>query len=1229
MLGKAPDSILRAGALGTLINASTYGRTIPLIYGTPRSPIMAIWAANLRKVGGSGKKPWTKSGSNYAENIDLLVGHNPLMIPLQVWDNANNFYSLLKKVYSATPSAGQVTIPSPESDDFYAVLGVTITLTYDVTFDDYGGQGPVHLTGSYEQPLWNAAFNGPDPCNTNAYSVWWPYVYKWLPGAGPVVQIPYLGNEFIGGDVHIYYTTGDPNVAKLARQNGVTASETPLSVLNLEWETILGQGDEYELAGLPDQQIEYPWFAGVMSPNIDLGASGAIPNINLEMMGSFAVYPDQTLETAGVDADFADMITDIFTSGPAQGGYDSATQSSGALGLTAVQHGLNCNNFPGIVQRHLWESSNFESIPTDIPFDAQVTEGSFLVVFFRNDTAPTSPDGISDTMGNTWTNIMAAHPGSTANNVYGWICQAKATGPTAITISFPMVSGYPGFHQQLEQFEIAGFDTIDQVVVAGGVGGTTPTLNISSTTQRDRQGMCFSWWQFLQSGYSQIAAPRWELVTGLGVNPNTPLYLVLSEQQKVWGPTTLTDTHGPTFADWAACSISFKSVAVPKYPVSLGNILDHDTMQNARLGARAAGLWGSININSSRKAQDALTDLYASMNAAPVFTGFSLKSIAWSEVSAVGNGAIFIAPTASGPIANLGPADFIGDDQTPPGEIGRVAEVDQPPILSMQILDRANNYNQNLVTMPEAAGVALFGVRKASPMKRDEIQDPAIAQMLLGIASRRQVYIRNTYKYNLNMTWALLEPMDLVTLTDPQIGLFDFPVRVTSIEQDDKNKLACEFEPFIYGLHDPQPLVITGNAPNIPEVGADPGSVNAPIFIEAVPQLALADNTEQLVIAVSGGNANYGGFVPYISTDGGASYEVAGEPVKSNAITGHTVGDWPAAADPDTTNNLVVDLSESGGELSDFTAQQRDAFVPLFYVAGGAGNIPYEIDSYNDANLTGSDVYTIVATGSGNEIRRSVFGAPTPGAGVDHPNGSRFAFLGNPATGLGPGIFTIPIQPGWVGKTLYFKFQAFNQFGSAAQQLSDCTPYTFTPTGLPGSVNPTGFPPPGGVTTTTSTSVTISNPDYGKLVTLDNASPIAVTLDSTVPDNFTASVQNIGAGAATLTPSSGLINGAADLVLTPGQGIGLFFDGTNWTTFTGSSSAVPTFADAQAVSGTINGTNVTFTLPTIPNPAASLILLKNGVTQTQGVDYTISGLTITMATAPATGDALGPAWYRS
>jgi hypothetical protein len=61
----------------------------------------------------------------------------------------------------------------------------------------------------------------------------------------------------------------------------------------------------------------------------------------------------------------------------------------------------------------------------------------------------------------------------------------------------------------------------------------------------------------------------------------------------------------------------------------------------------------------------------------------------------------------------------------------------------------------------------------------------------------------------------------------------------------------------------------------------------------------------------------------------------------------------------------------------------------------------------------------------------------------------------------------------------------------------------------------------------------------------------------------------------------------------------------------------------ETPSGTINGSNVTFTLANTPISGTEMIFL-NGILQDAGAgnDYTISGATITMLTAPATGDKL-------
>lgn len=72
--------------------------------------------------------------------------------------------------------------------------------------------------------------------------------------------------------------------------------------------------------------------------------------------------------------------------------------------------------------------------------------------------------------------------------------------------------------------------------------------------------------------------------------------------------------------------------------------------------------------------------------------------------------------------------------------------------------------------------------------------------------------------------------------------------------------------------------------------------------------------------------------------------------------------------------------------------------------------------------------------------------------------------------------------------------------------------------------------------------------DYGGFILLSDASAIAVTLTQgtqiTVP--WYTSIINLGAGAATLTPATGQINGAATFVLPGNNAITVAYDGTNF-----------------------------------------------------------------------------------
>jgi hypothetical protein len=81
-----------------------------------------------------------------------------------------------------------------------------------------------------------------------------------------------------------------------------------------------------------------------------------------------------------------------------------------------------------------------------------------------------------------------------------------------------------------------------------------------------------------------------------------------------------------------------------------------------------------------------------------------------------------------------------------------------------------------------------------------------------------------------------------------------------------------------------------------------------------------------------------------------------------------------------------------------------------------------------------------------------------------------------------------------------------------------------------------------------NTAYTTQTPDNGALLIFNDAGAIAVSPNSAVATPYFFFITNFGAGIATLTPTSGTINGGASFSLPQNYLAVVVFDGTNWKT---------------------------------------------------------------------------------
>jgi len=143
-----------------------------------------------------------------------------------------------------------------------------------------------------------------------------------------------------------------------------------------------------------------------------------------------------------------------------------------------------------------------------------------------------------------------------------------------------------------------------------------------------------------------------------------------------------------------------------------------------------------------------------------------------------------------------------------------------------------------------------------------------------------------------------------------------------------------------------------------------------------------------------------------------------------------------------------------------------------------------------------------------------------------------------------------------------------------------------------------------GVDRRTTTSEAIVNGDQCKLVTFNNASPVAATIPQAGVGGlfnsfWSAQFLNLGTGAVTITPTTSTINGAATLVLLTGQGCGVYSDGSNYEAQCGQAPLTPTLIQTL----TSAGPNYTFT---VPGSIDSADIHFNGMWTTSGGGHNVA-----------------------
>jgi hypothetical protein len=452
---------------------------------------------------------------------------------------------------------------------------------------------------------------------------------------------------------------------------------------------------------------------------------------------------------------------------------------------------------------------------------------------------------------------------------------------------------------------------------------------------------------------------------------------------------------------------------------------------------QAAGLALSPALVNQEAANSILSRWLQLTNTAAVWSGGQLKFIPYGDSSVTGalyaGGAVTFNPNLT-PVYNLTDDDFVYTDGDDPVQVMRTDPYAAYNFQALEIFDRSNSYAATPINAFDQNAIDLYGLVMSPTLTAHEICDAGVAMNAAQLILQRGLYIRNTYTFKLSWEYCLLEPMDLVTITDTGLGLAQAAVRITAIDEDANGLLTVTAEEFPAGTATAVAYPVQTSAGHATNRNQAPDPVNPPLIFE--PPSGLTDGSAQVWIGLSGGSSamadpNWGGAVVWISTNN-TTYSSIGS-VTSHARQGVLTAALATASGQsspvapfvtiDGAHTLALNMAESAGVLGSGTLNDAENGVTLCVVDS-------ELMSYETATLTGSNAYALT------NIARGIYGS-SPAA---HSLGTRFARLDN-------AIFKYDLPSNYIGVQFYLKFQSFNIFGNALQSLADCTAYTYAPIG--------------------------------------------------------------------------------------------------------------------------------------------------------------------------------------
>jgi hypothetical protein len=548
-------------------------------------------------------------------------------------------------------------------------------------------------------------------------------------------------------------------------------------------------------------------------------------------------------------------------------------------------------------------------------------------------------------------------------------------------------------------------------------------------------------------GFSYTASPD----LALGSSPDTPNFsFELYGMFPAWPNLGIDDANS---ADIITDYLTNPEYGVPGFPAGF---LGDTTLYRQYCDAAEIHLAWWTGDQGQQAAADHLKMLLEVTNSAAIWSNGQLKIVPYGEVQLVGSITGVVYSPNSTPVYDLTDDHYLDLDD--PIVITRTSPQDAYNSIQVEYTDRSNSYNVQIVEARDQSAVDQYGLLFGTPYQAHCIADQTTAQTVAQLMLQRALYIRNQYKFRLGTAFCLLEPMDLVTLTDVRLGLSKVPVRIISIEEDQDGILDIVAEDWIFGTATASKYGSQEATSFFPDRNLPAGLCNTPVIFEPMSGM-VKQNDLEIWVGTNGGE-NWASAQVWISQDN-ATYVLAGT-IPYPSRTGYNVKLLPSGVDPDVTDTLLVDISLGGGQLLAGTQTDADQFHTLCWIDG-------EFVSYENSVLVGPGRYAL------SYLRRGAYGSTISA----HAAQTKFIRVDD-------SLMKYSYDQSLIGSQVYIKILGINPFGGGALTLNDVLPYTYKITGLSGSTTGSGSTGKPGASVTGNVSITYTSDGFALITILDS-----------------------------------------------------------------------------------------------------------------------------------------------